>query len=411
MESQTPSADPAVQSASSRSTPAHAVLVALTLAACATRSYAPEPLLPAHFATVAEERAAAGANPSDSPPSELTLAIAAEWLRTRGPRVREVVAAYRTALARAGVATPWPNPSLAVGSELGFGSAVDVNKVVPFASLGFTLPLSGRLGRQDELNQALAEAARADALAAFRELYLELRVRYLRLAVAKRREAVRSSLLDAASASLDATNDLVAAGAATALDVSLFRLEHARERSRSLGAQLEGANAASDLSDLVAVSPERLGVLPEVALPAPPGDVPEWQVLQELIVKEHPCLFRLRAEYRVAEQQLQLEISKQYPDLVFGSAFGGETGEHKTVLGLSLGIELPLFDRNQQAIAEAHERRDEVRTRFESEAQRVLAAVERARGGHRGERRHRGLRRSADACAPRPRYRSEATAA
>jgi cobalt-zinc-cadmium efflux system outer membrane protein len=49
-------------------------------------------------------------------------------------------------------------------------------------------------------------------------------------------------------------------------------------------------------------------------------------------------------------------------------------------LGLSLGIELPLFDRNQQAIAEAHERRDEVRTRFESEAQRVLAAVERARG-------------------------------
>ena len=338
-----------------RTRAACSIALALMFSACAIHSYAPDPLPPDRFEALSTERQELGSSGPHDEPGELSLGKAAEWLRTRGPRVRETVAAYRTALARAGVPTPWPNPGIAIGPELGWGSDVNVNKVVPFGSLSFTIPISGRLGRQDDLNQALAEAAQADALATFRELYLDLRARYVRLAVSQKREAVRGTVLEAAQASLGVANDLVEAGAATALDVSLFQLEHARERSRLLGAELEVTNSASDLSDLVAVSPWRLGVLPETALPTPPEDVPELGELRELIVKEHPALFRLRAGYEVAERQLHLEIAKQYPDLTFGSSLGGEVGERKTILGLSLGIEIPLFDRNQAGHRRGHQ--------------------------------------------------------
>jgi len=376
LESRSKSVPRTVQTTTSQRRVAPSTALALVLAGCATQSYEPDPILQEEFGTLSQGREGSSA---DGKPGELSLAKAAEWLRARGPRVREAVARYRTALAKAGVATPWPNPGVSAGPEIGFGQEDPINRVVPFVNVSLTIPISGRLGKQDEVNAALAGSARADALATFRELYLDLRAIYVRLAVAEQRESVRERVLEAARDSLAVVNDLVVAGGATALDVSLFQLEHARERSRVLGARLDRANAASDMSQLVAIRPARLGVLPERALPDLPTEVPTSDALHDLLVTEHPRLFRIRAEYEVAERQLHLEVVKQYPDLVFGPSFGGEAGERGTILGLSLGIALPIFDRNQQAIAQARRRREEIRTRYESEAQRVLNAVERAR--------------------------------
>lgn len=351
-----------------------ALAVTAALSACAMQSYAPDPIRREDVGSVFAERQEAVAVEGD-----VTLARAADWLRTRGPGVQNALAEYRAALARAGIPTPWPNPGFEVGPEYGFGPDVDVNRVVPFGSLSISIPLSGRLGRQDELNQARAQLARANALATFRELYLELRARYIRLAVSRKREIVRRSVLASARESLSAAEKLVAAGVASALDLSLSRLEHARERGRMVDAQLASTNAAADFADLVAVPASRLGALPETALPRVPAEAPGMDRLQELIIEEHPGLFRGRAEYEVAERQLHLEVAKQYPDLVLGPSLRGETGDRKTVLGLSLGVELPLFDRNQQAIAEARKRREQVRTNYVGEAHRILTAVERAR--------------------------------
>ena len=376
MESRSKSAPRAVQNITSPRRVALSVGLAFTLSGCATQSYEPDPILRGELVVLSNEREGSSV---DAKPGELTLSRAAQWLRERGPGVQEAIARYRTAVAKAGVSTPWPNPGIYAGPEFGFGREDPMNQVVPFGGLTLTIPISGRLGRQDDVNAALAGAARAEALATFRELYLDLRAVYVRLAVAEKRASVRESVLEAARASLTVVNDLVVAGGATALDVSLFQLEHARERSRVLGARLDRVNAAFDMSALVAIRASRLGVLPEQALPELPAQVPGAEDLRDLIVNEHPRLFRIRAEYEVAERQLHLEVVRQYPDLVFGPSIGGETGERGTILGLSLGIELPIFDRNQQAIAQARKRREEVRTRYESEAHRVLNAVERAR--------------------------------
>jgi outer membrane protein TolC len=79
----------------------------------------------------------------------------------------------------------------------------------------------------------------------------------------------------------------------------------------------------------------------------------------------------------VAEARLRLEIARQYPDLRLGPSFSQETGERKTVLGLPLGIELPLFDRNQQGITAARQHREEVRAKYEAAANRALAVLDR----------------------------------
>lgn len=94
------------------------------------------------------------------------------------------------------------------------------------------------------------------------------------------------------------------------------------------------------------------------------------------MVANHPELARLRAQYEVAEAELRLEVAKQYPDFHFGPSFERETGEKKTVLGLTLGIDIPLFDRNQQGIASSKKRREEIRTKYEAAANRALASLE-----------------------------------
>jgi cobalt-zinc-cadmium efflux system outer membrane protein len=80
-----------------------------------------------------------------------------------------------------------------------------------------------------------------------------------------------------------------------------------------------------------------------------------------------------------AERALRLEIAEQYPDLAFGPTLRTEVDESHELLGLPLGVELPLFSRNQQGVAEALGVRSEARARYEVACSRALAALEHAR--------------------------------
>jgi len=97
-----------------------------------------------------------------------------------------------------------------------------------------------------------------------------------------------------------------------------------------------------------------------------------------MMVFNHPDLARLRGQYEVAERSLRLEVAKQYPDFRIGPNFENDVGERKSVIGLTLGIEIPVFDRNQQGVASAKQRREEVRVKYEAAANRSLAALDRA---------------------------------
>lgn len=362
------------------------ILACLLVTGC--QKYRADPLLPEDvFRTIEEQRSpgvvAAGTREAsvESPPQAqpFTLQCAADWLRSHGPDVQDALAEYRTALALARIDTPLPNPGLEIGPQFGFGPDLGtVNRVTPFGSIGFTIPLGKRLRRQSELNRAMAEVARVQAQARFRELYLDLRSRYAELAVARTRLALRRQIAASAAQSLEAGRKLIQAGQAAALDVALFELEHQRALAEELDAERESVEVEGALSTLLGVHFERFAVLPDPALPVLPPALPEYAQLREGLIGNHTALARLRAQYEAAERALRLEIARQFPDLQIGTGWENEVGERKTVIGLTLGIELPLFDRNQQGIAEATKRREEVRVKYEAEARRALAELERA---------------------------------
>lgn len=128
---------------------------------------------------------------------------------------------------------------------------------------------------------------------------------------------------------------------------------------------------------MIGTHAEHFSKLPGEPLAKLPEAVPALPELQKIMLNNNPELARMRARYEVAELQLHLEISKQYPDFKFGPTTTGDPDNRKTVIGLTLGVDLPIFDRNQQMIATAKQKREEIRVKYEAAANRALAALDR----------------------------------
>jgi outer membrane protein TolC len=101
-----------------------------------------------------------------------------------------------------------------------------------------------------------------------------------------------------------------------------------------------------------------------------PAEIQRDAVLNRLDVR------RSLAQYAAAEADLQLEISKQYPDLQIGPGYTYEEKNNFFTLGLS--TTLPIFNRNQGPIAEAEARRKEAGASFLEKQAQVIAGGERA---------------------------------
>jgi len=101
-----------------------------------------------------------------------------------------------------------------------------------------------------------------------------------------------------------------------------------------------------------------------------PKEIQRDAVLNRLDVR------RALSEYAGAEAGLQLEISKQYPDIEIGPGYVYEERNNFFTLGLS--AILPLFNKNQGPIAEAEARRKQAADAFLTTQAQVIADTERA---------------------------------
>ena len=310
-------------------------------------------------------------------PIPFTFARAAELMRDHSPTLKDVRAEYATAQALARVKSPLPNPSVDAGPRYGFGRDVLTHRFQPFGALGFSIPTGQRLKRQDELNQVSAEAAYVEVLARHRELYMQLRRQYSKLALGQLRLAAKQSIAESAGKSLALTRKSKEAGQANAVDVVLFEQDDARLQASLLDTKAEIAASKNELAQLIGVHASQFATMPENSLPVL-VELPKQDALMQFMIENHPDLARMRAKYDLAERELHLEIAKQYPDFRIGPSADGDVGDRKTTLGLTLGVDLPLFDRNQQGIASAKAKRDEIRAKYESTAVRALSELDRA---------------------------------
>jgi cobalt-zinc-cadmium efflux system outer membrane protein len=249
------------------------------------------------------------------------------------------------------------------------------------AALGWSVLLGGKRQLLDTLHLQEARAATVRAVAVEREEYLGLRSDWLDAAMRAEEERVRARLLAGTREARDGLSELVRAQSATAVDLILLDLDVRRLDADQIGAEADTVAARSALARRMGARAEDVPAPPASALPVLPGAVPSLAALRAAAVAGHPRLDRLRADYAVAERRLRLEAARSIPDLMLGGTFEREDWKDGiNRFGLPLGIEIPLFDRNQKGIAEACAERDAARQRFEAAYARILGEIEQARG-------------------------------
>jgi cobalt-zinc-cadmium efflux system outer membrane protein len=236
-----------------------------------------------------------------------------------------------------------PNPRLQVGVEniTGSGRYSGVGRSETTLQLSQLIELGGKsLAARDY------ETKRIDVLIRASKAFIDL----LR---AERKKGLAGELLVLAEQSLTAVSERVRAGKVSliektkaAVELSTVRLAEERAINEWLAARRKLAATWGETNPRFE---KALGNLDEIAT------VPPLESLTREI-KHNPDLARWTTEFSRWQAQIDLERSRGVPDvsLQAGVRRLEQTNDNALVIGIS--IPLPLFDRNQGAIAEARHR-------------------------------------------------------
>ncbi len=167
------------------------------------------------------------------------------------------------------------------------------------------------------------------------------------------------------------------AGAIETLELSRARLALARSRVETANARREASEALVRVAGTIGVPATGLdGALIEEDWSLPPETQLVGGDARKQALRSRPDVLAALAEYEASQSDLQLEIAKQYPDIHLGPGYQFDQGENRWALGVTVG--LPVLNRNEGPIAEAHARRAEAATRFVAVQAKAIAEIDRA---------------------------------
>lgn len=102
---------------------------------------------------------------------------------------------------------------------------------------------------------------------------------------------------------------------------------------------------------------------------------------RQIALRSRADILAALADYAVAEDDVHLEIAKQYPDAHLNPGYQFDQGDNKWSLGLT--VELPILNQNQGPIAEAEARRKLAAAKFVELQSQVIGEIDRAVAGWR----------------------------
>ena len=360
------------------------LFAAVALAGCAARRYQPAPIVPKETAFRLESRTLADpglqafveGNVGDAvapwPPKtwdSRTLYLAALYfspaLEAARSRATESQAAMVTAGAR-------PNPSL--------GVAPGVPSPYLF-NLDFSIPMesAGKRGHRMQAARSLDDAAQFDLADSAWKVRSGVRLALLNYLLAARSLDLLRSEENIRADQVNILEQRFSVGEIPRPEVDLARIELSK-------AHLAINTVEGQLAEAKAALASSIGI-PVVGLqgidfswkdfdsPPSAGSLSSEEIQRDAVVNRLDVR-RSLAQYSAAEADLQLEISKQYPDLQIGPGYTLEERNNFFVVGFS--TTLPLFNRNQGPIAEAEARCKEAGASFLEKQAQVIAGGERA---------------------------------
>jgi outer membrane protein TolC len=359
-------------------------LIALLLAAC--QGYDPMPLDDTAHLQAWNER-----DPADAAVVEYARKLAQRDTLPRRPynpadgidlQEAEVITLFfnpelRTArlhanaqLAGAEEAGAWENPELEVDGMWILESIS--NPWILGAAIKFTIPFSGKHGVEQDLAFAEYDVSVRQVIEQEWNTIVELHIAWQEHAAALERARLTRAFIVEVETVRERANTLREANELSPLDARLFDLELAAQRGELIALEAEAARLDMHLRELMGLRPDAPLTLETMLFTE---DVRRG-FNRESLIADSPLLGVKRAEYAIAEQQLRLEVHKQYPDLVIGPAYELEEGQSR--IGIGFGLPIPIINLNREGIARARGERLAKRSEYEGALEGLLHRVARA---------------------------------
>jgi outer membrane protein TolC len=298
-----------------------------------------------------------------------TLSLAALYFNPTLESARARVAQAQAAVVTAGAR---PNPSLSVAPGIPSPYLFNLDFAVPIET-------AGKRGHRIESARSLEHAARFDLADSAWRVRSGVRTRLLNYLIASRSLDLLRSEEQVRQEQVNILAQRFAVGEIPRPEVDLARIELSKTHLAISTVEGQIAEAKATLAASIGIPVAGLQEFnfswadldsPPSAESLSPQQIQRQAVLNRLDVR------RSLAQYAAAEADLQVEISKQYPDIQIGPGYTYEEKNNFFTLGLS--TTLPIFNRNQGPIAEAEARRKEAGAAFSETQAQVIARSERA---------------------------------
>jgi cobalt-zinc-cadmium efflux system outer membrane protein len=360
------------------------LLVPVVFAGCATRQYHASPIMPGETATRLEARSLADSglqiyveknlgHPTPQWPPKTwdlqTLSLAGLYfnpaIETARARLAEAQGAILTAGGR-------PNPTLSIAPGIPSPYLLTLDFAVPIET-------AGKRGHRIQSARSLDQAAQFDLADSAWKVRSGVRVALLNYLLSSRNLELVRSESEIRQEQITLLERRLAVGEIPRPDVDLARIELSKTRSAIATSEGQVFGSKATLAASIGIPTAALqGIdFSWTELDSPPNaESLSAAVIQRDAVLNRLDVRRALAQYAAAEADVQLEISKQYPDIQIGPGYTYEERNNFFTIGLS--TTLPIFNRNEGPIAEAEARRKEAAAVFLEKQAQVLAESEQA---------------------------------
>lgn len=311
----------------------------------------------------------AAAVPSDFNPADgLSLAEAEVVALVYNPELRLARLQAGVAKATADTAGIWEDPvtGFNLNDVLQHNGSVTMG-----AQISLTIPISGRLEVEKDRANAAYLAQLAQVQAAEWNTRMELRRAWSAWTTTQQRAQVVKDTAVVLAEIAGIAERMERVGEMPRVEARLFKIEratHQAELERLRAAQADEEVAIKRIMGLAAWSTVQL-----VPGQLPAGEAVALESLRDQMVERSPILHALRASYEVAERTLEREVREQYPDIEIGPTYNTDGNEDFT---FGVQFPLPLWNHNQQGVAEAGAERELLRARFETTVELQLAELQ-----------------------------------
>ena len=293
------------------------------------------------------------------------------------PSLAVARAQWATAHAGIGTANERPNPTLGAGPGYNFNAASGVSPWIGNFKIDVPIETAGKRSKRAARAERLSEAARLNLLATAWQLRSALRAALIDEIVASQRTQLLRQQLQTRESIFRLLQQRRDAGALSSSELNLAQLALIRTRADVADAMRQAAEGRGRLAEaigvpLTAIERQDFSRALEVGVnPSLPG-----ARLRTYALQHRADILGALANYEAAQAALQLEVAKQYPDIHLGNDYKWDQGQNKWSLGVT--VDLPIFNRNRGAIAEAEARRGEAAAQLIAVQARVMAEIDRS---------------------------------